>query len=114
VVVIDNDSDMPEAVGRVIKRSRAAKSEVDPSKSIALKNMPEWIRDELNEVTGRIIPTVIEFYGCQANPWELDYQDHEVFLWLAQTVIDHLFPHVQYTLTKSDQIYSKVRTFLNV
>jgi hypothetical protein len=109
MTIVDND--IPEAVGPVvIKKSRAAKSEVQPEKSKALKHMPEWIRDELSETKGHIIPTLIDFYGCQENPWELDYQGREVFLWLAQVVIDYLFPNVHYNLQKSDNIYAKVRT----
>jgi hypothetical protein len=86
VMVVDDDSDKPKAIGSITKKPRAAKTKVDPSKSIALKNMLNWIRDELNDVTGRIIPTIIEFHGCQTNPWELDYQENKVFLWIAQIV----------------------------
>jgi hypothetical protein len=49
VMVVDDDSDKPKAIGSVTKKPRAARTKVDPSKSIALKNMLNWIRDKLND-----------------------------------------------------------------
>ena len=106
----DHDSDLPEAVGPVMKRPRATRTELDPEKSKALKHMPDWIREELDETKGSIIPTVIEFFGCQANPWELDYEKADVFLWLVNVVIDHVLPEHHFRISsKSDQIYQNVR-----
>ena len=109
------DRDLPQAVGPIIKKPRAARTDIQPEKSKALKHMPDWIRDELDETKGHIIPTVIEFYACQSDPWELDYEKADVFLWLVHTIIDHLFLEEHFRISsKSDQIYQKVCTSLGI
>ncbi|KAI0084248.1 hypothetical protein BDY19DRAFT_997859 [Irpex rosettiformis] len=105
------DSDPPEPVGDVVKKpSRAARTQVVPGKSLAVKHLPEWIRDDLDPTrTGRIIATVVDFYGCQQDPWKFDYDDAEVFLTLVQLLIDHLYPEKHFGVSKTDQIYGKAR-----
>ncbi|KAI0808969.1 hypothetical protein BC629DRAFT_1480626 [Irpex lacteus] len=100
-----------------LKKPRASRSEPDPEKSKALRNMPEFARAELDESTGSIIATLVHFFGLQAWPWELDYNDrlrgqppNDVFWWLFHKIMDHLFAEKHYTAqSKSDQIYQKAR-----
>lgn len=99
-----------------LKKPRALRSEPDPEKLKALRNMPEFARAELDESTGSIIATLVHFFGLQAWPWELDYNDklrgqppNDVFWWLFHKIMDHLFAEKHYTAqSKSDQIYQKV------
>ena len=113
MVIFEEPNDLPQALvapSPTVKKSRAARSEVIPEKSKALKHMPDWIREELDETRGCIIPTVAEFVAWQADPWRLDYDKADVFLWLVNIVIGHIFPEQHYRITsKSDQIYQKVR-----
>ena len=55
-----------------LKRSRAKrtpKAEVDPSQSLSVAHLPEWIRDDLEDF---ILPTLLDHYGSQEDPWTLD------------------------------------------
>ena len=54
------------------KRSRAKrtpKAEVDPSQSLSVDNLPDWIRDDFDDF---IIPTLLDHYGSQDDPWTLE------------------------------------------
>lgn len=88
-------------------RTRAAKTKINPEKSSAFINLPDWSKPHLGP-NGAIIPTIIEIYGAQQNPWKMDL-DEDTFLLIVQYTIDAVAPSQHYTLTRGDNVYRKAR-----
>lgn len=95
-----------------LKKKRAAKTEVPPEKSLALKHLPDWVKPGFDAKEGQIIPTLVDFYGCQPNPWDIDHHTQDLFEVILQLIIDHLYPDVHYTVEKGAKIYQVVSSML--
>ena len=44
---------------------------MDPSNSLSAKQLDDWIRDTFNTI---FMPTLLDYYGAQDDPWTLDLQ----------------------------------------
>ena len=100
-------------------KARAPRSEVNPTKSIALKNLPDWshtLFEDKRGGSGVLVSTLVDIYGAQINPWDLDHETSggDLFLKLVQIVVDYLAPARHYEVTKNCQIYRRVSGLLLV
>lgn len=95
---------------------------MDPEDSLSGKNLPLWIKDDF---TSRIMPTVLEHFGGQEDPWKLDFDkpvkakpvkaststnhppDEIGIIDIVQKLISELLPRKKYQLA-SDNIIVRV------
>ena len=108
----------PEAL-RKPKAKRTKQADMDPSQSKSAETLPSWIREEFNAT---IIPSLVDYYGGQEDPWMLDPRkptkgnpvrasgapsDQSEPLGIVdvlQEYIDQIFPRKHYTLFTNDAI----------
>ncbi|KAI1785119.1 hypothetical protein LXA43DRAFT_1100679 [Ganoderma leucocontextum] len=107
------------------KAKRTAQADMDPKLSRAGKNVPAWISDDFDNV---ILPTVLDHYGGQEDPWTLDTKkptkgkavvassstsasnvDQGGLVDVLQQLINQLFPRKHYELASSDIIVRVTR-----
>ena len=53
------------------KVKRTTQSMMNPNNSLSAKQSDEWIRDSFNTI---FMPTLLDHYGAQDDPWTLDLQ----------------------------------------
>ena len=92
---------------------------MDPANSLSGNHLPRWIKDDFDSV---IMPTVLEHYGAQQDPWKLDPQKPTKgkpvvpdasksdlsIVDVLQQLITSIFPRRQYQLTSGDIIVKVV------
>ena len=101
------------------KAKRTAQADMDPATSLSGNNLPRWIKDEFDSI---IVPTVLEHYGAQQDPWKIDPQKATKanlivadpsksdlsIVDIVQQLIASIFPRRQYQLTSNDIIIKVV------
>ncbi|KAL1940124.1 hypothetical protein VTO73DRAFT_9459 [Trametes versicolor] len=73
-----------------------------PLESRSSRNLPGFIKPFLDT---HIIPTVIDYYGAKANPWDLQELGRDELLDLCQVLVDEVAPRVGHDVKKSEPIY---------
>ena len=68
IAVTDDEEDATVVVDKQ-RRKRTKKTEVDPDKSRAVDQLPEWIGDEFKTV---VAPSLRHHFGASFDPWEMD------------------------------------------
>ena len=65
----------------------------------SFKTLPAWIKPIF---TLTVIPTILNYYGAQDDPWDLNA---DKFSEVLQGVIDQIFPEECFTVDQKHQIY---------
>lgn len=64
--------------------------------------LPQWVKDKILD---SIVLSMIEYYGTQANPWDLDEATGWRFLELLCLVVKATYPDRDGTLDRRDKVY---------
>lgn len=90
-----------------IPRTPKANMAVDKSLSAEVA-LPEWLNTVLNS---RIMPTLIDHYGSEKDPWTVDSEsdDNSGIRALLQQLIDEFCPRREYKVAKGSPVLSIVR-----
>ena len=85
-------------------------SEADSdSKSLKYELVPAWCKPEIKT---EIVPTILEIFGAQDNPWTLKTVSHGPLVDILQKRIDDVFPERHHTVQRKEILYRWVRTSL--
>ena len=67
------------------------------AKSFAFETLPGWVKPFWSH---QLIPSLVEFYGAQDDPWDLDDNENDIFYCLLQKLVDALYPEQHHILVK--------------
>ncbi|ETW77430.1 hypothetical protein HETIRDRAFT_421556 [Heterobasidion irregulare TC 32-1] len=100
VVVALNEDETPVDMNAL----RRPRSQVGPAKSLSKSQLPEWAKKHWDS---KIIPTLLDFYGIQDDPWNLDGDDGvTLFRTALQQTINLVCPGIKYTpMPVRDKVY---------
>ncbi|KAI1790634.1 hypothetical protein LXA43DRAFT_1095238 [Ganoderma leucocontextum] len=94
-----------EAVTPTQKKKRT-RTKVSSEESRGYDGLPTWVKDK---ILTSVVPSMIKYYGTQANPWDLDEVTGSRFLELLCSVLKAAYPGRTITLDKGDKIYKFAR-----
>ena len=78
------------------------------SKSLKYELVPAWCKPEIKT---EIVPTIIEIFGAQDNPWTLKTVTHGPLVDILQKRIDDVFPERHHTVQRKEILYRWVSTY---
>ena len=67
VVYVEREPTPPPKSSR--SKRRTPKEEVNPSHSLSIDHLPEWIRGAFEDA---VLPTLLDHFGAQEDPWTVD------------------------------------------
>ncbi|KAI0056601.1 hypothetical protein BV25DRAFT_1977053 [Artomyces pyxidatus] len=107
IVTDEDESPLPESEdARGFAKRRAPRSVVDPAKSRGIGSIPEWIQPIYKT---QVIPTILEFYGSQLNPFLIDGEDGTLLTSLLTEVVGAISPESHYSAVQGDKIYAQTK-----
>ncbi|KAH9951836.1 hypothetical protein B0H21DRAFT_717801, partial [Amylocystis lapponica] len=106
IVQVINSDEEDLALVDTRKRQRKPKAPVAPTKSLAFENLPSWIKPHFDS---KLMPTILEIYGAEDDPWDLDHDDQDYFRSVVQETIDLICPRQHHSVTKGERIYAIAR-----
>ncbi|KAK7680001.1 hypothetical protein QCA50_016947 [Cerrena zonata] len=108
VQVSEHKSEHLARPGKAKPKSQRQKKDQESStgNGLSFDELPDWIKKSFTTI---IIPTILAHYGGEANPWDIDHGEEDLFACLLQEVIDYLHPEQHYVVNKSDSIYKQAR-----
>jgi hypothetical protein len=80
----EEHDDVGAAAARKVRKPRSAR---DKSKSRSVAHLEPEVKDML---LNQVVPSMIEYYGTQRDPWSLDGEDGSVFDRVGTLIMQHL------------------------
>lgn len=105
IVEIEEDAEVKIKKAKI---PRTLKVDMDAKMSLSAERaLPQWLYALLDS---SIMPTLVEYYGSQQDPWTVDSDDEDSGLRaLIQQLIDTLCPRREYDVAKVAPVVKIVR-----